>query len=113
MTALRLLSLPQTLYQQWKAVLLGQALCEERERWSVQTAQTLCHRLLHDTHRALEKISVLLQRCDQSVREQLEVVRSLRQEEKCILGSCLETLQGSRRQSDDTLSCQPAVDAVS
>ncbi|CAK6976764.1 SET domain-containing protein 4 [Scomber scombrus] len=113
MTALRLLSLPQTLYQQWKAVLLGQALCEERERWSVQTAQTLCQRLLHDTHRALEKISVLLQRCDQSVREQLEVVRSLRQEEKCILGGCLETLQGSRRQSDDTLPCQPDVDAVS
>ncbi|XP_053189651.1 SET domain-containing protein 4 [Scomber japonicus] len=113
MTALRLLSLPQTLYQQWKAVLLGQALCEERERWSIQTAQTLCQRLLQDTHRALDKISHLLQRCDQSVREQLEVVRSLRQEEKCILGSCLETLQGSQRQSDDTLPCQPDIDAVS
>ncbi|KAM7385235.1 hypothetical protein PAMP_001328 [Pampus punctatissimus] len=113
MTALRLLSLPQTLYQQWKAVLLGQAVCEERERWSVQRAMTLCQRLLQDTHAALEKISHLLQQCDQSVREQLDVVKSLRQEERCILGSCLETLQSSQRQSDNMLSCQPNADAVS
>ncbi|KAM7408295.1 hypothetical protein PAMA_002145 [Pampus argenteus] len=113
MTALRLLSLPQTLYQQWKAVLLGQAVCEERERWSVQTALTLCQRLLQDTHAALEKISHLLQQCDQSVKEQLDVVKSLRQEERCILGSCFEILQSSQRQSDDMLSCQPDADAVS
>ncbi|XP_044228952.1 SET domain-containing protein 4 [Thunnus albacares] len=113
MTALRLLSLPQTLYQQWKAVLLGQAVHEEREQWSLQTANTLCQRLLQDTHTALDKISHLLHQCDQSVREQLDVVKSLRQEERCILGSCLETMRGPRRRSDDMLSCQPDVDAVS
>ncbi|XP_067466753.1 SET domain-containing protein 4 [Thunnus thynnus] len=113
MTALRLLSLPQTLYQQWKAVLLGQAVHEEREQWSLQTAKTLCQRLLQDTHTALDKISHLLQQCDQSVREQLDVVKSLRQEERCILGSCLEMMRGPQRRSDDMLSCQSDVDAVS
>uniref|UniRef100_A0A3Q0SIE8 SET domain containing 4 n=1 Tax=Amphilophus citrinellus TaxID=61819 RepID=A0A3Q0SIE8_AMPCI len=54
MTALRLLSLPQT--HQWKAVLLGQLVCEEREQWSVWTAKTLCQRLLQDTCRALDKV---------------------------------------------------------
>uniref|UniRef100_A0A8C2X8D8 SET domain containing 4 n=1 Tax=Cyclopterus lumpus TaxID=8103 RepID=A0A8C2X8D8_CYCLU len=82
MTALRLLSLPQTLYHLWKAVLLGQVQCEEREEWSVQT------------------ISRLLLRCDQPVREQLDVVKSLRQEERCILGSCLEALEGPARRDD-------------
>lgn len=40
----------------WRAVLLGQVLCEEREQWSVQTAKTLCQRLLQDTHTALDKV---------------------------------------------------------
>ncbi|XP_031171843.1 SET domain-containing protein 4 [Sander lucioperca] len=113
MTALRLLSLPQTLYHHWKAVLLGQVVCEEREERSLQTAKTLCRRLLQDTHTALDKISHLLQHCDQSVREQLDVVKSLRQEERCILGSCLEALEGTARQPDELLSCQPDIDAVS
>lgn len=42
----------------WKAVLLGQAVCEDREEWSVQTAKTLCQRLLQDTHTALDKVCV-------------------------------------------------------
>ncbi|XP_078128459.1 SET domain-containing protein 4 isoform X1 [Sander vitreus] len=113
MTALRLLSLPQTLYHHWKAVLLGQVVCEEREERSLQTAKTLCRRLLQDTHTALDKISHLLQHCDQSVREQLDVVKSLRQEERCILGSCLEALEGTARQPDELLSCQPDIDTVS
>ncbi|XP_072246639.1 SET domain-containing protein 4 [Leuresthes tenuis] len=100
MTALRLLSLPQTLYHQWKAALLGQALCTETEEWSVQTAKTLCQRLLQDTLRALDKILHLNQQCEQPMREQLDVVRSLRQEEKCILGSCLEALRSSARRND-------------
>ncbi|KAM6997896.1 SET domain-containing protein 4 isoform 1-T1 [Tautogolabrus adspersus] len=110
MTALRLLSLPQTLYHQWRAVLLGQAVCEDREQWSVQTAKTLCHRLLQDTHKAVDKISFLLQQCDQSTREQLDVVQALRQEERCILGSCLEALKGTQRQPDRLSPCQPDVD---
>ncbi|XP_031727538.1 SET domain-containing protein 4 isoform X3 [Anarrhichthys ocellatus] len=113
MTALRLLSLPQTLYHLWKAVLLGQVLCEEREEWSVQTAKTLCQRLLQDSHTALDKIANLLRQCDQPVRDQLDVVKSLRQEERCILGSCLELLEGPPRQPDELLSCAPDVDAVS
>ncbi|XP_053292564.1 SET domain-containing protein 4 [Pleuronectes platessa] len=113
MTALRLLSMPQTLYHQWKAVLLGQAVGEEREEWSVRTAETLCQRLLQDTHTALDKISVLLQQCDQSVREQLDVVQSLRQEERCILGRCLEALRGMMTQPDQPLPCQPDVDTGS
>ncbi|XP_070696721.1 SET domain-containing protein 4 [Pempheris klunzingeri] len=97
MTALRVLSLPQALYHHWKAVLLGHVVCEDREEWSVQTAKTLCLRLLQDTHTALERISHLLQQCEQSVREQLDVVKSLRQEERCILGNCLEALEGTTR----------------
>uniref|UniRef100_A0A3Q4AV13 Rubisco LSMT substrate-binding domain-containing protein n=1 Tax=Mola mola TaxID=94237 RepID=A0A3Q4AV13_MOLML len=85
MTALRLLSVPQTLYHQWKAVLLGQAVSEKREEWSIQTAKTLCLRLLQDTQSALDKISHLLQQCDQSVREQLNLAKSLRNEERYIL----------------------------
>ncbi|CAJ1066792.1 SET domain-containing protein 4 [Xyrichtys novacula] len=113
MTALRLLSLPQTLYHQWKAVLLGQAVSEEREEWSLQTARTLCQCLLQDTCKALDKIFFLLQHCDQLTREQLEVVQALRQEEKCILGSCLEALDGMWGQRDGLLSCQPDVGSVS
>lgn len=113
MTALRLLSLPQTLYHHWKAVLLGQTVSEETEAWSIQAAKTLCQRLLQDTHTALDKISHLLQQCDQSVREQLDVVKSLRQEERCILGSCLEALGSMSGQPDELLSCQPDDDAVS
>ncbi|XP_028279907.1 SET domain-containing protein 4-like [Parambassis ranga] len=101
MTALRLLSLPQSLYHHWKAVLLGQVVCEEREEWSLQTAKTLCQRLLQDTYTALHKISHLLQDCEQPVREQLHVVRSLQQEERCILGSCLEALESSLKQTDN------------
>lgn len=40
----------------WRAVLLGQAVFEEREWWSIQTAKTLCQRLLADTHKALEQV---------------------------------------------------------
>nr|XP_046257224.1 SET domain-containing protein 4 isoform X3 [Scatophagus argus] len=111
MTALRVLSLPQTLYHHWRAVLLGQEVCEAREEWSIHTAKTLCQRLLQDTHSALDKISHLLQRCDQSVREQLDVARSLRQEERCILGSCLEALEGTPRQPHEPLPCQSDVDS--
>ncbi|XP_073337723.1 SET domain-containing protein 4 [Pagrus major] len=113
MTALRLLSLPQTLYHHWKAVLLGQAVCEEREQWSVQTAKTLCQRLLQDTHSALDQISLLLQQCEQSVREQLHVVQSLRQEERCILGKSLDVLEDMLGQPDELLSCQPNADSMS
>ncbi|KAM6915900.1 SET domain-containing protein 4 [Xenentodon cancila] len=112
MTALRLLLLPTTLYHHWKAVLLGQIVCEETEEWTVQTAKTLCQRLLQDTDRALDKISYLLQQCEQPVREQLTVVRSLRQEEKCILESCLEALKDLNKQNDN-LSRQLHIRAVS
>lgn len=112
MTALRLLSLPQTLYHHWKAVLLGQAVCEEREQWSVHTAKTLCQRLLQDTHSALDQISLLLQQCEQSVREQVHVVQSLRQEERCILGKSLDVLEDMLGQPDELLSCQPDADTV-
>ncbi|KAK5854352.1 hypothetical protein PBY51_015429 [Eleginops maclovinus] len=110
MTALRLMSLPQTLYPQWKAVLLGQQVCEEREEWSVRTVKILCQRILQDTHTALEKISLLLLQCDQSLTEQLHVVQALRQEERCILGSCLKATECSAEPPDELLSCQPHED---
>lgn len=104
----------------WKAVLLGQAVSEESEWWSIKTAKTLCQRLLGDTDMALEQVCVvlcmglsswcnvqvkhspvfqisnLLQQREQSVREQLTVATALRQEERCILGSCLKGLEESR-----------------
>ncbi|XP_041645235.1 SET domain-containing protein 4 isoform X2 [Cheilinus undulatus] len=113
MTALRLLSLPQNLYHQWRAVLLGQAVCEDREEWSIQTAITLCQHLLQDTHTALDKISFLLKQRDLSNREQVEVVQALRQEERCILGSCLEALESMQRQPDGLLLRQSDVDTGS
>lgn len=42
--------------RQWKAVLLGQLVCEEREQWSVRMAKSLCQRLLQDTCSALDKV---------------------------------------------------------
>ncbi|XP_056147562.1 SET domain-containing protein 4 [Lampris incognitus] len=98
MTVLRLFALPQTMYPHWKAVLLGQAVSAEREQWSIQIAQTLCQQLLQGTHAALNKISQLFQQCDQPIREQLDAVNSLRQEERGILESCLVVLQGILRQ---------------
>ncbi|XP_028323987.1 SET domain-containing protein 4 isoform X2 [Gouania willdenowi] len=90
------------LHQQWKAVLLGQAVSEEQEEWSLQTASALCQRLTHDAHTALDKISHLLRQCDQPIREQqLNVVKALRQEERCILGSCTEALGRVKEESDD------------
>ncbi|XP_051936910.1 SET domain-containing protein 4-like isoform X2 [Hippocampus zosterae] len=95
MTVLRLMSLPQTLRHRWKAVLRGQAVGEEAERTSLRTAQALCQRLLHDTLAALDKISKLLQDGEPRLGEQLRLVQSLRLEEKCILGRCLESLSAS------------------
>ncbi|KAL3050705.1 hypothetical protein OYC64_012677 [Pagothenia borchgrevinki] len=109
LTALRLMALPQTLYPQWKAVLLGQRVCEEREERSVRTVKTLCERILRDTHTALEKISLLLQCVCPSLTEQLHVVEALRQEERCILGNCLKAMECSAEQQppDELLSRQP------
>ncbi|KAM9365145.1 SET domain-containing protein 4 [Pholidichthys leucotaenia] len=103
MTTLRLLSLPQSLYHHWKAVLLGQQVSEEREGWSLRTAVTLCQQLLRDTHAALDQISQLLHHCEQPIREQLSVVTSLRQEERCILGGCLQALEGSLKRTEKLL----------
>nr|XP_057920615.1 SET domain-containing protein 4 [Doryrhamphus excisus] len=94
MMTLRLMSLPQTQYHQWRAVLRGQEIGEEAERWSLRMAVMLCERLLLDTLRALHQISRLLQQGEEP-KEHLQVVESLRLEEKCILGSCLESLRQS------------------
>ncbi|KAK5882834.1 hypothetical protein CesoFtcFv8_021379 [Champsocephalus esox] len=109
LTALRLMALPQTLYAQWKAVLLGQRVCEETEERSARTVKTLCERILQDTHTALEKISLLLQCVCPSLTEQLRVVEALRQEERCILGNCLKAMECSAEQQtpDELLSRQP------
>ncbi|XP_077351623.1 SET domain-containing protein 4 isoform X2 [Festucalex cinctus] len=90
MTVLRLLSLPQTLYHQWKAVLRGQAVGEEAEQQSVLTATVLCQTILRDTLTALEE-------GEPSLVEQLRLVQSLRLEEKCILGRCLHSLREPTR----------------
>ncbi|KAK7901261.1 hypothetical protein WMY93_018030 [Mugilogobius chulae] len=93
MTAVRVLSLPQTQFSVWKTVLLGQRLSEEREKWCIQTVRALCVQTLQETDRDLETISHRLQHCDASLTEQLSVVLALRQEERSILGKCLEILQ--------------------
>uniref|UniRef100_A0A3P9NFA2 SET domain containing 4 n=1 Tax=Poecilia reticulata TaxID=8081 RepID=A0A3P9NFA2_POERE len=64
MVALRLLSLPQTLYHLWRSVLLGQVVDEKTEVRSSQTARTLCQQLLKDTHIALDKVHI---NTDQSI----------------------------------------------
>uniref|UniRef100_A0A3B5M5U0 SET domain containing 4 n=1 Tax=Xiphophorus couchianus TaxID=32473 RepID=A0A3B5M5U0_9TELE len=64
MVALRLLSLPQTLYHLWRSALLGQVVDEKTEVRSSQTARTLCQQLLKDTHIALDKVHI---NTDQSI----------------------------------------------
>lgn len=103
MTVVRVLSLQRVQLAQWKAVLLGQVLCEEREKWCTQTIQTLCVHSLRDTDAALEKISQILPQCEGSRTEQLGVVMALRQEERCILGKCLEILDSKDKQGHDFL----------
>uniref|UniRef100_A0A672IH19 SET domain-containing protein n=1 Tax=Salarias fasciatus TaxID=181472 RepID=A0A672IH19_SALFA len=97
LTALRLASLPQTLYHQWKPVLLGQPVCEEREEWSLRTAKTVCQRLLQDTHSALHQMPRPLPCGEPALRQQLQLVAALREEERCIVGSCLEALEQACR----------------
>ncbi|XP_077585181.1 SET domain-containing protein 4 [Stigmatopora nigra] len=94
-TALRLLS-PQALFHQWKAVLLGQIVDQDVEQWSIRMALALCQRLLQDTLVILDKNSKLLQQGKPSRNEHLRVVESLRLEEKCILGKCLDSLKGAQ-----------------
>uniref|UniRef100_M4AGN0 SET domain containing 4 n=1 Tax=Xiphophorus maculatus TaxID=8083 RepID=M4AGN0_XIPMA len=113
MVALRLLSLPQTLYHLWRSALLGQVVDEKTEVRSSQTARTLCQQLLKDTHIALDKISQLLGQCGGPVREQLEVVRELRQEERRILESCVTALKDSVTLEKETSSCKANVGAMS
>lgn len=94
LAALRVLCLPQELYHQWRTVLLGQRLSEEREDWCFLMVQTLCRHLLQDTDSALEEISQLQVHSDLSRTRQLDVVKALRQEERCILGEILESTCG-------------------
>ncbi|CAL8254694.1 unnamed protein product [Lota lota] len=94
MTVLKVLALPQSSYPYWKAVLLGQSVCEDSEQWAGRTAWILCQRLLQDTNTSMDKISSLLQHCDKPMKEQLGVIRSLRQEEQNILESCMRVLHG-------------------
>ncbi|XP_014880630.1 SET domain-containing protein 4 isoform X2 [Poecilia latipinna] len=113
MVALRLLSLPQTLYHLWRPALLGQVVDEKTEVRSSQTARTLCQQLLKDTHIALDKISQLLGQCGGPLREQLEVVRALRQEERWILENCVTALKDSVILEKETSSCKANIGAKS
>lgn len=58
------------------------------------------------------QVSRLLRQSEQPIREQLSAVKSLRQEERCILGSCLEVLEDSLTHKH-LLLAQPDVGAVS
>ncbi|XP_016537329.1 SET domain-containing protein 4 isoform X1 [Poecilia formosa] len=113
MVALRLLSLPQTLYHLWRPALLGQVVDEKTEVRSSQTARTLCQQLLKDTHIALDKISQLLGQCGGPLREQLEVVRALRQEERWILENCVTALKDSVILEKETSSCKANIGVMS
>ncbi|XP_062303581.1 SET domain-containing protein 4-like [Osmerus eperlanus] len=93
MTVLRLLSLRPEHYPQWKSVLQGAAVSEETEQLSVLMAAHTCQLLLQDTATILDQISRLREQCDRVLREQLEVVAQLRQEEQGILGSSLDVLR--------------------
>ncbi|XP_011482308.1 SET domain-containing protein 4 isoform X1 [Oryzias latipes] len=95
LTALRLLSPLPIPRQRWRTLLLGQMVSDEEAQRSVQTAKTLCERLLRETRTSLQEISHLLQQSERPVREQLQVVGSLRREERCILGNCLEVLKSA------------------
>lgn len=98
MTAVRVLSLPHMQQGQWKAVLLGQSIGEEREQWCGRTIRTLCVHALQDTDSALEKISQMLLQCEAPQTEQLGVVMALRQEERSILRNCLDFLDSVDKQ---------------
>ncbi|XP_076838575.1 SET domain-containing protein 4 isoform X2 [Brachyhypopomus gauderio] len=93
MTALKLLSLKPEQYCSWKSVLLGAAVSQESEEWSVHKAQTLCQHLSDDTTDALKKLAELKDCADQAGVEQLGVVESLRREELLILQRSRDVLQ--------------------
>ncbi|XP_023991516.1 SET domain-containing protein 4 isoform X1 [Salvelinus sp. IW2-2015] len=97
MTALRLLSLKTEQYPFWKSVLLGAVVSQDREEWSVDAALRLCHYLMVDNTRALDKISQLTESADSSLQEQLAVVECLRREEQGILGLNQKQLLPSRQ----------------
>ncbi|XP_028837322.1 SET domain-containing protein 4 isoform X2 [Denticeps clupeoides] len=97
MTALRLLSLKPDQYDLWKSVLLGAAVSQDREKWSIQKAQMLCQLLLEESIHALEELADLKEGTDSSLKNQLAVVESLRHEEKAILG-CSQEMLGIQRQ---------------
>ncbi|XP_019898059.2 SET domain-containing protein 4 isoform X2 [Esox lucius] len=93
MTALRLLSLKLEQYHLWKSVLQGAVVSQDREEWCVEAALRICHNLIDDNARALDKISQLTENADASLTEQLAVVEHLQGEEQGILGFNLEVLQ--------------------
>eukprot|EP00063_Salmo_salar_P031889 XP_014006724.1 PREDICTED: SET domain-containing protein 4 isoform X4 [Salmo salar] len=82
----------------WKSVLLGAVVSQDREEWSVDAALRLCHYLMVDNTKALDKISQLTERADTSLKEQLAVVEWLRREEQGILGLNQEMLQSLQKQ---------------
>ncbi|KAL1022326.1 hypothetical protein UPYG_G00025180 [Umbra pygmaea] len=98
LTALRLMSLKPEQYPLWKSVLLGAAVSQDREAWCVDAALRLCHNLMDDNSKALDKISKLTEWADTSFMEQLAVVERLRREEQGILGQNQEVLQSLQEQ---------------
>ncbi|XP_035265376.1 SET domain-containing protein 4 [Anguilla anguilla] len=99
MTVLRLLSLKPDQYSCWKGVLLGAAVSQDREEWSVHLARMLCQYLGDENTKALQRLSVLKQEAGAAVREQLAVVECLRLEAQGILGHSQQVLKNLQEEA--------------
>ncbi|XP_015219239.2 SET domain-containing protein 4 isoform X1 [Lepisosteus oculatus] len=91
--ALRLLSLQPDEFSSWKRVLLGAPVSHSCEQHSFHLAAVLCQHLIDENTKALEKIHVMKGRASASLRHQLDLVESLRNEEQRIMHCSLDMLK--------------------
>lgn len=96
LTTLKLLCLGPNEFSCWKKVLLGASVSSENEKMSLNLAERLCCYLMDDNNKAMQKISH--RRCNKldEFKDYLDLVESLRREERRILESSLETLKNLR-----------------
>ncbi|XP_051782244.1 SET domain-containing protein 4 isoform X1 [Erpetoichthys calabaricus] len=92
MTALKLLCLGPDDYSTWKQVLLGGPVSVENERMSFRLAQSVCNYLLHANNKSLQKIDLMRLHNRGDLKEQLDLIQHLREEELHLLKYSAEML---------------------
>uniref|UniRef100_H3AAP4 SET domain containing 4 n=2 Tax=Latimeria chalumnae TaxID=7897 RepID=H3AAP4_LATCH len=94
LTAVKVLCLKPEEFPSWKKVLLGASVSQAHEERTLNFVKSLCCCLLHESHKVIQKISML--RSTRTESEQLTLVKALRREEHQILLKSAEILQNLR-----------------